>query len=309
MVEKKVPIRLEKRTISGKGLFKLSPDKNIRILFLYLQVVRLPRINFTNSKYNPDKSEYAKITWLRKDYVLKEQALHFEQELITWEQDSVAYLAYANVCMYNSVIAYLDYVCTSNGKPPLARTGLIYVEPVQNLPDAIKIVCRDDTAIIADLWRYDYDLACPEADSDSPPPPDPPPADKVPPGVSIGDISPPYDGGNDGSDTSPNPSDDVTPPVDPPQGTPCATISIQWEWTSIADVVTQVSTILYAPYYSIYVQRQGTPGIDYSEQVILVVAQQQIENCNSGLTENYPTGVVATMPNIKSATFLGITEI
>lgn len=294
MIDRKLPVRLEQRTISGRGLIKIPPSKNIRTLYLYLQVVRLPRINFTNSKFNPDKSEYAKITWLRDDFILADEAVNFETELKTWHQDIIGYLTYANVCMYNSLIAYLDYICVRLSIPPLLRTGVIYAEPNQDLPDTIKIVCRDDTAIIADLWKYEYDIACPEADSDSPPPPKPPKVDKVPPGTPIGDISPPYDGGNDGGDTVPNPSDETAPPPNPGLGEPCTIVTVFFT-VSLLDGTTQDAQIqLYAPIYDVYLQREPIGSPAYSENVFIDATIQQPVLCADGNHEIVYSGVAAT---------------
>lgn len=296
MADKKVPVRLEQRTISGRGLVKIPQDKNIRILYCYFRVIRLPKINFTNSKYNPDRSEYAKLTYLRNDYVLKDEALHFESELKTWEQDPIGYLAYANVCFYNSIIAYFDYICVRLSIPPLLRTGLIYVEPLQNLPDTIKVVCRDDTAIIADIWRYDYDLACPEADSDSPPPPDPPPFPQVPPGTPIGDISPPYNSPNDGGDTVPNPSDETAPPPNPGLGEPCTIVTVYYTVRLLTGEEEQRQIQLYAPIYDVYLLR-GTPGDpSYSENVFVDATIQQPDKCDTGGHEIVYSGTAATTP-------------
>lgn len=306
MAARKEPFRIEQRTISGRGLVKVPQDKNIRKLFLYLQVVRLPRINFTSSKYNPDRSEYAKITWLRDDVILKEEALNFEQELHTWEQDYIAYLAYAQICMYNSIITYFEHICGALQIPLLTRNNNLYVEPTQNLPDSIKIVCRDDTAIIADLWRYDYDIACDEADSEPPPPPSPPKIDKVPEGTPIGDISPPYDSGTDNNDTVPSPGDETAPPLPPGQGEACQLVIVLFEYVTLAGETVQSSKEIYAPYYDIYVRRIGAVGVDYVEDIAIIGAIQNLDMCNNGETQIIGAGYSATVPVAQSVTFLGL---
>lgn len=306
MPDKQIPYRAETRTISGRGLFVIEPSKKVRRLFLYMTVVRLPKINFTSSKWNPDKSEYAKITWSRRDYILREDVLEWENQLFTWEQDSVAYAAYAHVCMYNSLIAYMDYLASGVGLQPLVRSGLIYMEPLQDLPDKIRIVCRGDTAIVADLWRYDYDLACPEADTESPPPPDPTPPEKVPTGFPIGDISPPYEMPDDGGDTVPNPSDETAPPEPDGEGVPCSIVTVNFEYLRLDGQTVQTSTTIFAPYYGIRVARTGTVGNNYGETIAIMCAIQNPNDCANGQRAEVGAGYNSAEPVAATVTFLGL---
>jgi hypothetical protein len=217
MVARKEWELFETRLISGRGLFLIPPNDNLRHLYLYLNVVREPSTNFTNSKYNPDKSEYAKITWIRENYVLREDAMNFEHQRFEWACDPSAAGFYAQflACAFTDLTNRLDYGFGYLGVPPLMPGDRAYVEPLKDAPTDIKIVCRGNTAIEAQLWKLDYDYACPEGQPTPKPPPDPPQPPPVPPDTPIGDISPPYDPPSDGGDTDPAPGDDNPPPPPP----------------------------------------------------------------------------------------------
>jgi len=207
---------LETRTISGRGLFQVPPSDDYRHFYLYVDVIRLPRVNFSSSKWNPDRSEYAKITWLKDEYVTREDVLHYEHQRFEWAVDPTGYLATSMACMHAGVLGYLDYLAPFVLAPPLIPdpTNPIYTRPLKNIPTSIKIVCRGDTAITASLYFLEYDVAC---DSGTPNPKEPPeknPPPQQPEYAPIGDISPPYEDPDDNGDTQPY-SGDESAPVDP----------------------------------------------------------------------------------------------
>lgn len=207
---------LETRTISGRGLFQVPPSDDYRHLYLYVDIIRLPRVNFSSSKWNPERSEYAKITWLKDEYVIREDVLHYEHQRFEWAVDPTGYLATSMACMHSAVLAYFDYLAPFVAAPPLPPSpgDPIFTEPLKNVPTSIKIVCRGDAAITASLYHLDYDVACSEGEPSpkEPPPKNPPP--QQPEYAPIGDISPPYDEPNDGGDTQPYFGDESAP-VDP----------------------------------------------------------------------------------------------
>lgn len=207
------PYLLQERLISGRGLIKIPPSDSYRHLYLYINVIRLPRTNFTSSKYNPDKSDYGKITWVRSGYTLRENSINYENQLIEWAVDPTGYLSSYLVCAYASVMGYLDYLAPFIPAPPLPTNPLdrIWAEPLKSTPSEIKIVCRGDTAISARLYALKYDVTCLDATPAPKTPPDPSPLASAPAGTGIG-TSPAYDGLTDGGDTIRNSLDELESP-------------------------------------------------------------------------------------------------
>jgi hypothetical protein len=71
------------------------------------------------------------------------------------------------------------------------------------------------------------------------------------------EVSPPFDGGDDGGDTVPSPIDEFEE-VDFPVGTACETVTLQWE---TVDGAGTIETVLRTVFGIVQGQRiQGTPG-------------------------------------------------
>lgn len=261
------PELLEERKISGRGLFVIPDSDEYRHFWLYCSVKRLPKVNFTNSKWNPDRSEYAKITWIRKDYVIREDVLNYENQCFEFAVDSTGYLATAMVCMYESIVGYLDYLAPYVDAPPLPSDpeNRIYVEPLRTTPQQIKIVCRGDTYVNCKLYLLNYDVNCPEATPTPKEPPDPPIEEQVPPGTPL-EVSPPYDDVDDDGDTDPSDIDDFPPPPSPfPYGGECQVIALRayFNITNSSGVVSSTTRNLtsVAPLISMRSQAaSGTPN-------------------------------------------------
>lgn len=207
-----VPKLIETRTISGKGLFKVAYNEAYRYYWLYAQVVRLPLHNFNNYKWNPERSEYAKITWNNDGFVIREDVLKYQKQRFEWCVDPTGDAAFALTCYHSEVIGYLDYLAPFIPAPPLPDVpgSTIYFTALKNYFDRILISCRDDTAIEFELWGLKYNRNCPDATSVPPEKPEAPPEiEQVPPGTPIGDIAPPYDRvTNDNGDTAPFETDE-----------------------------------------------------------------------------------------------------
>lgn len=231
MSDKEVPELIETRLISGRGIIKIPPSNKYRLLWLYVNVVRLPVINFSSSKTNPDKSEYARITWNRNDYTVREDVLNYEHQVFTWENDAAGYIAVVIPCILENVYTYFDYLAVLGSGAPLPRGDKVWIEPKKQTPDVCKIVCRLNTAVEVQLWRYYYDLNCASATPEPPPPPDPVPPPKSDPNTPLGEISPPYSQPDDGGDTVPYPNDESPDPNPPTDGNPCT----KYRFTFIAD--------------------------------------------------------------------------
>jgi hypothetical protein len=270
VAERKEPELIETRLISGRGLFEVPPNDNYRFLWLYVSLKREPRINFGSSKYNPDKSEYGKITWIRDSYVMRSEAITFEEEVFFWDKQESGYIGTALTCMYESIVGYLDYLAPYLGAAPLPSDPLnrIWIEPIDNIPTEIKIVTRGTSLLQCKLYSLEYDVACPEAEPSPKPPPSPPPSLPLPIPEQI-EVSPPYEYPNDNGDTVPSDQDSVPPPPPPP--IPDGSL---WQVTYLATLFngttrTQVRTWQY-PYdspiiggtanSSSTVRHSGTPG-------------------------------------------------
>ncbi len=225
---------LEERLISGRGLFRIPANDAYRHFYLYINVVRIPRVNWTSSKWNPDRSEYAKITWVRDKYVLREDALNYENQLFEYSPDpsNANYINQGMVCLYEQIIGYLDYLAPFIPAPPLAEGAPIPIEPLKNTPDEIKIVCRESTAINCKLYYLEYEEACGSATSTPKEPPDPEPEPQQPEFAPIGDITPPYQEPNDDGDTVPYQGDE-NPPPPPTSGTWNLTVTIGTGGTAV----------------------------------------------------------------------------
>ena len=235
MAPKEEYVKIETRRISGKGIIVVPPSDKYRVLLLYVNVVRLPLVNFSSSKWNPDRSEYCRIAWERNAYIIRTDILGFESECYTFQSEPAGYIGKSLECMYTNLLYLSASISAAVGAPPLIPGPPIWTNPLNLFPTIIKFCCRLDTAIEVQLWRMYYDIACTEADSPPPPPPDEPPPPKVPPGTPIGDISPPPPGGGEPGDTEPNPGDEIAPPPEETQGGLCSTFRIVWSANFIED--------------------------------------------------------------------------
>jgi len=227
MAEKEQPLQLEERTISGRGLIKWEPDNAYRRFWLNIQVIRPPSTNFINKNINPDRSDYARITWMRDGMVLREDRLQFEFQSYVWEDDAVGYLVKYLICILGSIQEQITTIQEALSIP-VGEGEPIFVVPIQDQFDSIKIVCRPDTAITAQFWGLKYDVACPDAEATPQPPPPPPMEPTYPPGTPLEDtdnpVSPPYDEPDDSGDTVPLPGD--VDPTPPPVGDPCTLYNV-----------------------------------------------------------------------------------
>lgn len=228
MPPREVPYLVEQRNISGRGLLKIPASDLYRHLYFYVNVVRLPRTNFTNSKFNPDRSEYAKICWVRNGYVIGEEVIHYESQLIEWSVDATGYLASAMVCMHDNIISYMDYLAPYIPAPPLPDNpaNRIWVEPLRTAPHEARVVCRADTSLNIKLYALNYDVTCPDAYPTPKLPPDPPIPAKSPVGVGVG-VSPPYLDPNDNGNTIPLGIDSIDYPT---VGNQCGYYVVTWSY-------------------------------------------------------------------------------
>jgi len=203
-----VPKLIETRIISGKGLFKVPYNEAYRYYWLYAQVIRLPVYNYNNYKWNPERSEYAKITWNNDGYVVREDVVKYQRQRFDWCVDPTGDAAFAITCYKSDLTAYLSYLAPFVGAPPLPPnlTQLVYFAPLKNYFDTILVSCRDDTGFSFSLYGLKYNRNCPAATTVPSQKPEAPViiSPITPPGVAIADVSPPYNPAtNDDGNTAP----------------------------------------------------------------------------------------------------------
>lgn len=219
----KEPELVQSRTISGKGVL-LMPENNIdwRNFTLVSTVLRLSMSRSANFNYNPVKSGFGILVFLREGNVVDTKEITFENQSWDFYNDQPGETLIAVQCMYEGILETFENLGTALGTPPIITENLIseYAN-YQSIWDTVKLVCFADTQILLELYATDYD-ACgdlpkkknkPPKKKDNPPP-------KKPPGTPADDNSPPYDEPDDSGDTVPFPGDSPPDP-DAPQGIPC----------------------------------------------------------------------------------------
>lgn len=222
---------LEERVISGKGIVKMPLNSKdytqAKIITVYCTVVRRATSEYLNFAYNPARSRYCTLNFMRKGHVIMSASMEFGFQSWDFYPEISAQTLYAVECAYAGILqtfvnlgnalALIPYVVANNIED-WVHTNLLF--------DEIKVVCYADTAVRISVRSSKFNL-CPdqeekEPDDPPPPPPNPPP---VPPGTPLTDtdtpLSEPYDGEDDDGDTVPHPIDEVPPVPEFPQGERC----------------------------------------------------------------------------------------
>lgn len=229
---------LETRVISGKGLVKLDPSsydyKKAKIITVYATVVRRATNEYLNFAYNPPRSRYATLVYLRDGYVLKEVPMEFGYQAMDWYPEMSAQTLLAVECAYDGILTSFANLGTALG---LTVTGV--VDQIKDWTwtnlffDQIKVVCYADTAIRIVVESKLYDLCTDQVGKEAEPPPPPPPSPPpVAPGTPLQDtdipLSEPYEGEDDNGDTVPHPIDVVPEPPEFPQGERCVAYRVNY---------------------------------------------------------------------------------
>jgi len=216
---------LEERTISGKGTLRLPPNddlRNARIVSLYALVIRPPSNEYTNVKFNPVKSYYATLQFLRGGYVQFTATMEYFTQMWDFYVDPAFAPIYALQCSEAALRLGLADIGSDAPASSIAEW-----RHTNTLWDEIKVVCYADTAIALQVVSQPLDVCVPIDEDDPPddPPEPPPPPDPVDPPVPVGQPlgegneffpSPPYDEeDSDGGDTAPFPGDEYEPPPPP----------------------------------------------------------------------------------------------
>lgn len=211
---------IESRIISNRGLFLYTVDDRDRDFILRTRILRPPSINYPNKNYSREPSLYGYIEWEYQGQMQRVDRINYENQDFYWLQDITGQLAYGLICAINRIFLDLAIIRTVLQVPPPAEPPVAELNITQRRFDRILIDCRDDTALLCELWVRRYVVDCAEAEPPDRPPPPPPPTPLPPfePGTPLTpetgfQPSPPYDGVDDGGDTSPS-------PIDTPQSLP-----------------------------------------------------------------------------------------
>lgn len=305
MAPREEPVKIETRTISNRGLIRWEPSRVYRRFWFNCQVIRLPRLNFLSKKINPDRSEYAQITFLRKGVVLREERLNFSFQTFTWEQDPTGYLANSTQCWFEAISSQIATIQAVLGIPVIEGEP-IYANPIFDQFDSVRFVVRPDAAIRVDFWALKYDENCGYGDEGSPPPPPPPDSTPVPPGTPV-QVSPPYRYPDDNNNTQPLPEDELPEP--PPQGGACIPYSVTVRVDLIAGGFEEFTVTLFGEFEGAGVSEDGN-----SVFVRCRGGQDSIDppagECLEVLTDCFVFGSSgATEPSYSFATIVNIVEI
>lgn len=224
-------VDVEDRLISGKGIIQIPSDPKWRYFRLFVDVIRKPRINFFNFKWQKERSEFAKMQWMRGRYVFKEGVVNYISQ--TWDVDPLeasAFHATPIACSFQAVFDGQSAILAALGVPPGGKLEIPY-EPVSIEVDRIIFECRDETLLQLRLQGLETDVACPEGKpTPKKPSQPPPPLPELPPNENV-EVSPPYNGDtSDDGETEPFTMDEI--PDEPeeqfPIGGQCEVLRIDY---------------------------------------------------------------------------------
>lgn len=280
---------LANRLISGQGVLKTPPDQPYyRSYSLFMQVVRKPKQEYLNLNYNPAKSRYANLIFLRTGYVIKEIPMEYAKQRLDEEPDVAGQTLIAVKCAYRNLLQALN---NTNASLIAAIAGYT----ILSLPwDEIRIVCYADTAIQLRLYAETYQTCDPlyiPANYGAPTPTDVPTVSPGTPLTGNNTVSPPYDyASNDNGNTSPYPGDTV------PTLTQCSTVyvNIRANWLIDGQNTTYTSKVTAkAPVSTVEIGELVSGG----SSVFVTDASGPSNTCVPG-TRRRTDRVVGTLSNI-----------
>ena len=201
---------VEERLISGTGLLRVpGVVEDTRYLRLNIDVIREVPEPFKSFKWEPSRSRYCTLAFMRDGYVIEEQPVDYKRRQFEFVADSPGQALIAIKCMYKGLLE--TFVNLGNALiliPFIVDNKIEDYENLRLLWDEVRVVCEGSTAVQVRLFALRYDDDCDSSDERKLPPP-PPPLPQVPPGTGIGSISDPYD---EDDVTNPNPIDDLPEP-------------------------------------------------------------------------------------------------
>lgn len=212
---------IQERTISGTGVLRTPSDiTKRRHVVLYASVLRPPRSPYLNYNYNPPRSRYGFLTFLRNGYVVDTTAMEFKRQSYDTITDITSQNLIAIKCMYDGILTTFTNFAIGLQLIPISVVDLIKDYEYLDLAwDEVRFVCYADTAVILRLYSIAHDSCKNSADSPKKPPVPPEPPSELPPGTPIDYVDPPYADGDD--QTSFYPGDSDIPPSLTPPGEAC----------------------------------------------------------------------------------------
>lgn len=217
------------RLISGTGVLRLNPQSgDTRYVRIYIDVIRFPKEPYLSNKYSPQRSRYATMSAMRQDYVIAEMTIDYAKRSFDFVHDLTGQNLIAVKCQYKGVLESFVNLGTALGLTVTQVEDKIKDYAfLDNSWDELQFRCEPGVALQVRAWTLQYDDDCESADKKKPPPP-PPPLPPVPPGMPIGDISPPYP---DDPTTSPDPLDsELFPPEPPDEGEECQSYRVTYNF-------------------------------------------------------------------------------
>lgn len=186
---------LEERVISGKGVLRVpEPALDARVWIMYVDLIRPPSTEYKEFLWNPPQSMYARMSYLRSEYVQTYDLIRFEREQRTYINDITGQNLRAIKCAYEGILTTFFNLGNALSLPSISVTNLIKdYESLALSWDQVLFSCYGSTALQVRFFGLNFDTCNPENDKTKRLPPPPPPRPRVPPNTPITDISPPYD--------------------------------------------------------------------------------------------------------------------
>jgi hypothetical protein len=204
---------LETRFISGRGIIRLPQDTNaLRALTIFADLVRPPKNEYLSTDWNPSKSLYARMVFLKDGKVVKQHKMEFRNERIDAIPDIAGQVLRTVQCAYKGVLqSFVNLGEALNLSVVSVTDAIADFKSLEFLFDEIKVVCYSSAVVRLTILGLEYDV-CDEEQEDNfvPPPPPPPTSPLLPPDTPFTDISNPYPG-EDEDDTLPDDLDELEP--------------------------------------------------------------------------------------------------
>ena len=190
-----------------------------KILTVYCTVIRPPLSPALNFNYNPARSRYATLVFLRNGYVIDERPLEYTYQAFDFAYDIEAQALYAIEAAYAGILqSFINLAANLNA------TWITVVDQIAAWNhstlfwDEVRVVCYADTAIRLVVSSTPYNLSTEQSTKLGDFPPEVPANPTIyPPGTDLSTtdtpVSPPYDGVNDNGNTVPYAGDISTTPT------------------------------------------------------------------------------------------------
>lgn len=230
--------KIEERFISGKGILKIPEAKRkMRYYVLYADMIRLATNYYANFKWNPGRGLLARLHFRRNSYTLRMEEMVTNRQAWDFVNDPPGQTMIAVKCAYEGTLQSIANFVAATGLTVVQVTDLIKdYENLSTIWDEVLVSCESNYAIQLRLYGMPYDTCKPEKDKSKRPTPPPSPFPAVPPGTTIGDISPPYfPPNNDGGLTKPNEIDEQAGESEDPPGGECVLYSFDLYVQTVAD--------------------------------------------------------------------------